>query len=82
MAERLIANPTDLSLLQRLDTALDLTSSLPFMVNLWKPQNAYYEILKTVYPEFRGRAEQGDESAEVWISHFASLGGKLSIRVR
>ena len=82
MAERLIANPTDLSLLQRLDTALDLTSSLPFMVNLWKPQNAYYEILKTVYPEFRGRAEQGDENTKAWISHFTSLGEKLSIRVR
>jgi len=82
MAERLIANPTDLSLLQRLDTALDLTSSLPFMVNLWKAQNVYYQVLQKIYPEFQKRAEQGDENAKPWISHFTSLGEKLSIRVR
>jgi alpha-amylase/alpha-mannosidase (GH57 family) len=82
MAERLLTNPMDLSLLQKLGDALDLTRSLPFMVNFWKPQNAYYEVLQKVYPEFRDRAQQGDESAKRWVSHFVSVGEKLSIRVR
>jgi len=51
-------------------------------VNLWRPQNAYYKILKTVYPKILKRAEKEDESAKVWISHFTSLGGNLSIWVR
>jgi hypothetical protein len=82
MAERILANPTEISLLQRLESALKLTCSLPFMINLWKPQNSYYEILQTIYPEFRVRAEQGDENAKAWISHFTSIGEKLSIRVK
>ncbi|HJZ04715.1 MAG TPA: DUF3536 domain-containing protein, partial [Patescibacteria group bacterium] len=82
MAEQLLASPADIYLLQKLEEALDLTRSLPFMVNLWRPQNAYYKILKTVYPKILKRAEKEDESAKVWISHFTSLGENLSIRVR
>ena len=82
MAEQLLASPADIYLLQKLEEALDLTRSLPFMVNLWRPQNAYYKILKTVYPKILKRAEKEDESAKVWMSHFTSLGEKLSIRVR
>jgi alpha-amylase/alpha-mannosidase (GH57 family) len=82
MAESLFDNPADLSLLEGLGAVLDLTGSLPFMVNLWKPQNTYYKLLRTVYPDFKSRAEQGDESASVWTSHFISLGEKLSIRIR
>ena len=82
MAEQLLASPTNISLLQKLEEALDLTRSLPFMVNLWRPQNSYYKILKTVYPKLLKRAEKEDESAKVWMSHFTSLGENLSIRVR
>ncbi|MCI0455130.1 MAG: DUF3536 domain-containing protein [Candidatus Dadabacteria bacterium] len=82
LAELFFANPTDLSLLEALGTSLDLTRSLPFLVNLWKPQNAYYKMLKTVYPEILKQAERGDKSARVWISKFTSLGEILSIRVR
>jgi hypothetical protein len=52
------------------------------MLNLWKAQNNYYEILQTVYPEFRDRAEKGDENARTWVGLFTSLGDKLSIRVQ
>ncbi len=81
MANELLLNPSEISLLQSLNAVLDLTRSLPFTVNLWKPQNAYYEIVQTGYPEFRGRAEQGDEYARTWVGLFTSLGEKLSIRV-
>jgi alpha-amylase/alpha-mannosidase (GH57 family) len=81
MAKQFSTNPHDFSLLQRLNAILELTRSLPFMVNLWEPQNIYYEVLKTVYPESRDRAEQGDESAKMWVAYFASLGEKLYIRV-
>jgi hypothetical protein len=44
---------------------------------LWKAQNAFYEMWQKVYPEFRARA---DREAQVWASHFAALGEKLSVR--
>jgi hypothetical protein len=82
MAELLFANPTNLPLMEGLRASLDLTRSLPFSVNLWKSQNAYYKILQTIYPEILKQAERGDESARVWKSNFTSLGEMLSIRVR
>jgi len=54
---------------------------LPFPVDLWKVQNLYHEMLKSVYPEFQKRTQQGDEAAREWLSQFVSLGQQLSIRV-
>jgi alpha-amylase/alpha-mannosidase (GH57 family) len=81
MTERLLASPDDTSHLRKLDAVLGVTRSLPFVVNLWRPQNIYYEILERVYPRFQSLAEQGDEGAREWVNHFRSLGDKLSIRV-
>ncbi len=80
MAENLRAAPADLSLLENLEAAIDLAASLPFEVDLWKAQNIYYGLLQTVYPEFRKKAEAGDESARAWISRFGVLGEKLKMR--
>jgi len=80
IAQRLLSAPTDLPLLQRLEAALGLVRGLPFDVNLWEIQNVCYHIVKTVYPELRIRAEQGDADARAWVAHFRSLCQKLSIR--
>ena len=81
MAGEFLVNPKEALLLQRLNAVLDLTCSLPFTVNLWKPQNDFYQVLKTVYPDYRDRAEKSDETARNWVRLFTSLGDKLSIRV-
>jgi len=44
-------------------------------------QNLYYQMLHTNYPEFKKRAEQGDQAAREWAAQFVSLGKHLSIRV-
>lgn len=78
MMERLRTDPTDLTLLQKLEAVIELTRSLPFTVNLWKAQNIYYQMLQSVYPEFRART---DRDAQAWVRHFISLGEKLYVRV-
>lgn len=80
MAERLRNRPADLSLLQNLNRAIGLARSLPFGVDMWKMQNIYYRLLKTVYPDFRRKAQQGDDSARIWVDHFSALGDKLRMR--
>jgi hypothetical protein len=37
-------------------TGHGLTEALPFDVNLWKSQNVFYDLLKTVYPSMTERA--------------------------
>ncbi len=81
MAGRLIATPTELRLLEKLHEAVDMLPSLSFQVNLWKVQNVCYDLLKSVYPEFKARADQGDEKARQWVHHFTTLSQKLSLRV-
>jgi alpha-amylase/alpha-mannosidase (GH57 family) len=82
MAKLFRSNPSDLVLLKNLETAVNLVSTLPFQVNLWKIQNDFYEILQGVYSEIKGKAEQGNEDAKAWLEHFRNLGEKLYVRVK
>jgi Domain of unknown function (DUF3536) len=80
-AERFRIDPGNLEILKRLDTAAGLARGLPFEVNLWKVQNICYELLQTVYRDFRERADHSDENARAWTDLFSSLAEKLSLRL-
>jgi alpha-amylase/alpha-mannosidase (GH57 family) len=81
MADLFLNNPTDLTLLKKLDIAVDLVSALPFQVNLWKIQNCFYEVVQRLYAEFQRKADQGSEEAREWLKHFRRLGQRLYVRV-
>lgn len=81
LARRLFEKPTDLELLKRLDSTAGLLKMQPFEVDLWKVQNGFYLLLEETLPEMRAKAEQGDESAQVWLKHSTSLGERLSVEV-
>ncbi|HXG36591.1 MAG TPA: DUF3536 domain-containing protein, partial [Dehalococcoidia bacterium] len=81
LARELRHEPLDLPLLRRLETLAGLAVILPFEVDLWTPQNTYYGLLRSLYPQMCGQALEGDEIAQTWLEHFRSLGEKLSILV-
>ncbi len=81
MAALFLNKPSELLLLKNLESAVNLVSSLPFQVNLWKIQNCFYEISQGVYTEFKGKAKQGDEEPREWLEHFRNLGEKLYVRI-
>jgi alpha-amylase/alpha-mannosidase (GH57 family) len=81
LTERFHQDPYDLDSCQQLVAAVMLGKDLPFEVDFWRVQNIYYEMLISVYPQWRQRAEQGHEEARAWVEHFVALGEKLSIRV-
>jgi len=78
---RLVTTPDDIDFLKELLAAAEILHQLPFPIDLWKVQNLYYEMLKSIYPEFQTRAQRGDEAAQEWLSQFASLGQQLSMRI-
>jgi alpha-amylase/alpha-mannosidase (GH57 family) len=80
LAERFREQFAELTLLQRLEAAVDMARSLPFEVDLWKAQNAYYELLRSTGPKYRAKAVQGDERAQAWVDSFIMLGDKLGVR--
>ena len=81
LVEDLRASPRDPELLRRVDAAVALARSAPFEVDLWRSQNRCYELLRTVFPEQRERAEAGDAAAAEWVCRFRTLGERLAVRV-
>jgi alpha-amylase/alpha-mannosidase (GH57 family) len=73
--------PHDLHLLEAWAELASLTASLPFEISLWKVQNAFYEVLNSVYPSVRERADDGDVEAVRWVALFGALGEQLSVVV-
>jgi hypothetical protein len=80
-AEQFLASPENHAHLKRLDTSVGLVIRAPFDVAIWKVQNGYYRLLKSLFPEQQARAEKGDQGAKKWVEDFVSLGKKLSVRV-
>jgi alpha-amylase/alpha-mannosidase (GH57 family) len=81
LAKEFRQQPEDLSRMETYQTGLEAVQSLPFEVNLWEPQNLYYEVLERLYPEVESRLRQHDEAARIWNTHFHALGEKLRVRV-
>ena len=74
--------PADPAGIQRLSTAMDLVGALPFEVNLWEPQNVYYEAMKRLYPALVAKPQSVEPNVERnWAADFLALGEKLHIAV-
>jgi (1->4)-alpha-D-glucan 1-alpha-D-glucosylmutase len=81
LVEQVHTHTDELETLQTLEAFVDVMRSMPFDVDFWKIQNAYFEMVNTVYVEMQERADEGDEDARLWATHFIALGDKLGIRV-
>lgn len=68
--------PLNHGLLRKILSLFDVLRELPFAVNLWKVENLYYQMSRTIYPEI---AAQGGPAG--WSDDFLALGRKLRIRV-
>lgn len=79
--DELRKNPSDFSLLQRIERKLSLLLALPFEINLWHVQNVYYALAKTAYKEFLSKAKTGDADAGRWIEEFRQIGQKLAFNL-
>jgi len=81
LAEELLEQPEDVSLMEKLNKAAKLVQVLPFEVNLWKTQNICYKILHTCCPDFKEKADAGDENARGWIHNATVLAENFRIRM-
>jgi alpha-amylase/alpha-mannosidase (GH57 family) len=80
-AHAFLESPRDLPRLEAWVELARLTEALPFAVDLWKAQNDFYDLLRTIYPAVCERAAQGDEAAQRWAELFTTLGALLSVAV-
>jgi len=80
LAAKFAAEPS-LSALRRFYDVASLLPRLPFTVNLWKVQNIYYDLLKSVYPSKRQEPSKGHDTTRTWSGLFEDLGGLLGVKV-
>ena len=80
MVVRFATDPTG-SVLRQLNDAASLLEHVPFRTDLWKIQNAYYGLVKNLYPNMREKKGRGDPAAQVWVQLFEALGQKLAVKV-
>ncbi len=81
LCDNFLKSPEHLAVLENFADAADLVHNVPFGVNLWKPQNACYQMISTVLPSMRSRVAQGDDKAKLWLDKFSQLGSRLGVRV-
>ncbi len=81
LMEKLSQQPEDLTLFDKIETVLQLLTSLPIKLELWEAQNTYYTITKNLYGAMKDRAENGEEFARKWLEGFHKLGDYMCIRV-
>ncbi|UCF86778.1 MAG: DUF3536 domain-containing protein [Nitrospiraceae bacterium] len=79
--EKLHEDPTDIKLLENIDSTLKILKPLTLSLDLWKAQNIYFSINKNTYAEMLEKASQGDPFAESWIEAFTQLKIYLKVRV-
>jgi len=81
MAEGLSESPLDMARVETLDSALTLLSEVPFQVNIWTVQNVCYDLLHTVYPDQRRKADSGERDADEWVNRFRALCQKTYLKM-
>ena len=80
-AERFAAAPEDIDALLALRSTAKAMASLPFRVDTYRAQDAFWRVLRTAYQPFRARVNAGDPKAVAWVGAFREVAEALSIRV-
>jgi hypothetical protein len=74
-------DPDDVSLLKTVGDVFDVLSDLPLELNLWKSQNMYFSLIKSLYDRKKEQARQDDQKAREWINHIQKIGKYLGVSV-
>ncbi|MFN4259619.1 MAG: malto-oligosyltrehalose synthase [Gemmataceae bacterium] len=81
LSQRFRSQPSNMAILESLSNMVELARALPFEVDLWQAQNAYYSLLQVVYAEYQGQALLGQENIQLWVDRFIALGNQLGVQV-
>jgi len=59
--------------------AVELARTMPFEVDLWTPQNIFFEIGRSTLPLIEEQAQAGSPSAREWLADYLRLAEALGI---
>ncbi|HUK13786.1 MAG TPA: DUF3536 domain-containing protein [Thermoanaerobaculaceae bacterium] len=82
LGEMLLRDPDRPAALAALIEGVELARWLPFEVDLWQAQNAYFALPAEVVSRRQHEVEAGDAEAREWLVRYERLGGLLRVRPR
>lgn len=80
LMRELSRKPHSLPLLRKLDNLLKILNNLALELNLWKSQNAYFDVFRKLNREMHEKKEKGDREAEKWLEHARTIGNYLGVK--
>jgi alpha-amylase/alpha-mannosidase (GH57 family) len=79
MMQAFAAKPDDAGRLRTFVEALRILKPLGLEIDLWKSQNIYFSLSRTVFRDAKRKAARGDNAAKKWLSSFEALGRFLGV---
>lgn len=73
MMNELKKSPADIELLKDICSITENLQNIQIDVDLWKAQNALFELHKDIFDSFYEKAAANDELAKEWVTYFAKL---------
>jgi len=80
LMQRLLKNPDDIHLMEKINAVFNILSPLLLKINLWECQNYYFRIGREISAVMQARAGTGDPPALKWIGQFEELGRYLGVK--
>lgn len=80
MMEEFSYKHEDAGLINKIEGMLKLLNSLPLRLNLYKAQNIYFSIGRSVFKDKKDMAVKGDTLSRRWIEDFRKLGYYLHVK--
>jgi hypothetical protein len=77
LTDRFTQAPEDTDVLKQLIAAAKLIQEVLGETNLWKPQNVYFEIARSLRPQLAKRIAEGEEGAKTLDALYVQLGEAL-----
>jgi alpha-amylase/alpha-mannosidase (GH57 family) len=74
-------NDSDVNLLEQIQRVLGVLKKLNPEINLWRAQNAFFDIAARRFGTESKKAEVGDPASAAWVRHFSSVGQLLGMKV-
>lgn len=73
-------HPEDVGLMENIAQSLELLLQLQLDLDLWKTQNIYFMMSRTIYPDIAGQSST-DALAQRWVTSFERLGNILQMNI-
>jgi len=76
-------NPHDIDSGRTIATVLRILRTLFLNLDLWKTQNYYFAMAKTIYPDMKNKAHNKEDNpaSQDWVAGFENLGRYLKVSI-